>query len=590
MLPPDARTVLTDALAPPPGAQLDHAVALTFTLDLEAALLAPLAFARHATADTPDPLDILNAIRNNAERIDIFAQTGHIRIPSKHSDLLAFLETSIHPVAPPKPGHLYHPKLWAARYQHADGSTGLRMLILSRNLTHDRSWDACLTLDGQPGTRPHASNAPLAALLRASADLAVNPLPVTRRMRIDTLAEDLRRAEWQHPADIRDIAFHALGIRGATAPDYRGTRNLIISPFIDDQGLATTRAPKTVIVSRQEHLDRLTDNPLDAAENVYVLSEIATPPIDGDPAEEAATPGWVPTGLHAKIYVIETGHTARVLVGSANATHAATHGNIELLAELTGSRYKSGIDTLVGAQAPFRTVLEPYERRTPPPEDEAQHRLESALRHIAATPLHATVTANGDGYRIAITSNAPLPALDSVARLTAELLTKPGDANRLNTGEPAHAEWDNLATTDITPYIALRANDNHGNHATTITTAQLHGDPPDRLDRILARQVDSPEKFQRLLALILGLTPTGPAEPDTPTHAVATSWNFGPAAGVLELLLRALVDQPAQIDTLGRLVDRLAATDEGRAIMGEEFLHLWDVVTTARLPTRPGQR
>ena len=42
MLAPDNRGLLLDALRPPPGHSLDRAVATTFTLDLETALMVPL--------------------------------------------------------------------------------------------------------------------------------------------------------------------------------------------------------------------------------------------------------------------------------------------------------------------------------------------------------------------------------------------------------------------------------------------------------------------------------------------------------------------------------------------------------------------
>ena len=55
MLSPEDRTLLLDALRPPPGGRLVHAVGTTFTLDLESALTVPLAFAGHALGDSLDP-------------------------------------------------------------------------------------------------------------------------------------------------------------------------------------------------------------------------------------------------------------------------------------------------------------------------------------------------------------------------------------------------------------------------------------------------------------------------------------------------------------------------------------------------------
>ena len=45
MLEPQSRTLLLDALKPPPDYKLDYAIGTTFTLDLVALLAAPLAFA-----------------------------------------------------------------------------------------------------------------------------------------------------------------------------------------------------------------------------------------------------------------------------------------------------------------------------------------------------------------------------------------------------------------------------------------------------------------------------------------------------------------------------------------------------------------
>jgi hypothetical protein len=120
MLAPDARVILLDQLRPPVGYTLDAAVATTFTLDLSAALVPPLAFASFELSGTPDPVAALEAVRSCTDRVDIFCQAGQITVPSQASDLMAFLEPMVHEVRRPRPGHLFHPKLWLLRYR-ADG-------------------------------------------------------------------------------------------------------------------------------------------------------------------------------------------------------------------------------------------------------------------------------------------------------------------------------------------------------------------------------------------------------------------------------------------------------------------------------------
>ena len=76
MLAPDSRALLLDALRPPPGHSLDRAVATTYTLDLETALMVPLAFAGFRFDEEQDPVEVMEALREMGGRVDIFCQIG----------------------------------------------------------------------------------------------------------------------------------------------------------------------------------------------------------------------------------------------------------------------------------------------------------------------------------------------------------------------------------------------------------------------------------------------------------------------------------------------------------------------------------
>jgi len=578
MLSPDARSVLSDALRPPPGSVLSRAVALTFTLDLESALVVPLAFAAAAVRESSDPLAVMEGVRRCADRVDVFCQAGNVRVPARYSDLLAFVEGMVHPVRPPRPGRLFHPKLWALRFwDEAEQVHTARLLVLSRNLTADRSWDVCLRLDGVLGTRPQASNRRLVDLIRRAVGLSVTAPGEQRLAGIEELVQDLRRVVWQPPAGVREVVFHALGVPGAPPPDFDGSRYLVVSPFCTQAGLEVTAVGERVtIVSRQEELDRLPVEVLDGRD-VLVVSELA-----GLPADEADPGHSVLTGLHAKLYIVEKGHTARVLVGSANATDAAFGGNVELLVELIGGRTQFGVDSMVGAAAPFRAMLEPYDRQAPVAPDEDERRLEDFVRQLAAVPLTATVTGGPDRHVVRLDSQTPLPVAEQV-RVTAELVTRRGEAARLDAGQPVHATFAGITVVEVTPFILITAQDRRGASVSTVVLARLIGDPAGRLDELLARQVDTPEKFLRFLALLLGLTgqPFGGLA-GAPGEGDQHPWVVAGGPGILELLLRALVDRPDQLDDLGRLVERMRSTDRGRGLLPEGFLQLWQTVDAAR--------
>src|SRR5690606_21820011 len=125
--------------------------------DLEALLTAPIAFALFASQDAEpsddglEPVGLLEAIRRQSSRITMFCQSGQIAVPARHRTVFAWLEAAVHEVAAPRPHHIFHPKVWIARYAARSGTTRvLRVLCGTRNLTFDTSWDTLLRLESDP--------------------------------------------------------------------------------------------------------------------------------------------------------------------------------------------------------------------------------------------------------------------------------------------------------------------------------------------------------------------------------------------------------------------------------------------------------
>jgi hypothetical protein len=575
VLPPDSRMVLIEQLTPEQGWWLDHAVATTFTLDLTSALVAPLAFAAHRVRDDADPLAVMEAVRGCAERVDVFCQAGNITVPANPSALFAFLEPMIHQVRQPKGGKLFHPKIWLARYVNEGNVIAYRLLVLSRNLTADQSWDTCLRLDGRPGSRPLSRNRPLSDLLRWLVDgNCVGQLDTARALRVERLADEVRRVEWDPPADVRAVTFHVYGIGRRPQLDFRGTRHLVVSPFVNSRGLrlvAPVDSRAVHVVSRQEELDRLPSSDTERI-RAHVLNTLAG--LAGDGAD-------VLFGLHAKLYIVEYDHTARVVIGSANATDAAFGGNVEILVELEGTKRAIGIDTMMGDNAAFAGLLEPHgpPDASPPPADD--WRLADLLRRIAGSPVTAQVRPDGSGYRLEVRGEWPLPDLGDMT-VTVELVTRRGNAVGQIGLQPLGAQFDGLSVVHVTPFLVLHARDSSGRHASSVVQAILVGDPAGRLDEILARQIDTPDKFLRFLALLLGFAGEFGGQVTDGANGNSGTWNPGVAAGVFELLVRALVEQPKSVADLAGLVERMRRTEAGRMLLPEGFDALWTQIDIAR--------
>ena len=595
---PDERAVLREALRPDVGEVLVHAVGTTFSLDLSAALAVPLAFAANALTDSPDPIAVLEAVRGASDRIDIFCQCGSIRVPRTPSDLVAFLEPMLHEVRAPQhqQGYLFHPKVWLARYD-ADGEDRFRLICSTRNLTDSSSWDAVVRLDGQAyGKRTNAQNRPLMDLLRALPDMAVRPMDTGRQSRIEELADAVGPVVWDSPAALGpvSISFHALGLRQLRGlppiiDSLRGHRHLIISPFLDDEGINTLieSSSEVTVVSLAEGLDRLAPETLQRVECRIVSPLAGLASIEDEEPAGSGSHG-VLGGLHAKMYVVEAANQAALLIGSANATSAGLFGhNVEFVAEFRGGRKSLGIDNFLSTDSGLGVLLEEYPAQggqQPDPEDEATRLLDRRLRSISSLNFTATVTSAVDVYCETLTSDLEISVEDNEVDLRIGLYGDPSRSFSMSSGIASWA-FDDLEITEVSAFFIVTASTGEGSsriERSTLIRAALIGDPKTRRDEILAKQFDTVEKFLRFLALLLGVeqsfVPMGGA-----AGSDLASWSFlRSGSGLFELLVNAVAARPNAIDDLARLVERLQQTDRGRSVLPKGFEQLWAAISGAR--------
>ena len=211
------RLTFTDALRPPAGHRLDFAVGATYSLDLETLLAAPAAFALQ-TVDVDDltqldALALLESVRRNAGRILVIHQAGQMSVPRSHR-LFAFLEKSVVAVIAPR-GGVFHPKFWVLRYEEVEtGVLRHRIVIASRNITGDRSWDVVLRLDSRDNPNPSADMTGLSQLLRAIPGIATQELPSDREGELERLAVEIETAEFVLPDGVDKVRIHPFGVDG----------------------------------------------------------------------------------------------------------------------------------------------------------------------------------------------------------------------------------------------------------------------------------------------------------------------------------------------------------------------------------------
>ena len=629
MLPPDSRTTAFELIRPPSGYRLDFAVLTTYTLDLEALLVLPLSVLAHPDGGLEellaDPLRLHQAIRDAGDRVHAFVDEKGIAIPRGARSLCSMLESSVHPVRAPN-GGAFHPKVWMARFTAADEAAEdlLRVAVLSRNLDFDRSWDVALASEALLRSRRFVKKSrPLHDFLSALPQLATGPIPQGIVARVETLADQVWRTAFPAPDDFESpIAFHAIGLargRRTWSPPSSGHRTLAVAPFANRTGLDAVgkrSGNDRILVSRQEELDKLSDDALAAWREIFVLSDTAQGeaedgPADRDedgPADTAGTADAAdtagtnegeagtgvdarPSGLHAKMIAVEHGWHVTWSVGSANLTAAALTGsNVEVMASITGKRGSResargcGIDRFLDGG--FQKLCVPYGRVEQETEDprltEARARLEAVRDALVDAAARVTCVSEGELWTLTIDGNVALPA-DDVEVAAWPVSVAEDQACRL----PEPLRW-RLPVARLTAFIAFRLSVPVRGVDDIRMTLRLpaEGMPADRIHQILRTLLDSPEKFLRFLrALLGGLDAVLGWTEDAGKGDGPAPWGVGDGGEtLLEDLVRTASRDPGRLEPVRRLIDDLRKTDEGRRIVPDELFAVWMAVEEALAP------
>ena len=600
MLQPTSRLTLINAIRPPAAFQLESAMAVTYTLNLSALLAAPAAFAIAGSGDTTTdsdvrtPVELVHALRTNAHKLTVFAEAGMIGLPTA-SRAFAFLERAVVPVRPPR-GGIVHPKVWVLRYEaSADleeirkGDHRLRVIITSRNLTFDPSWDTVLRLDESTDSKG-AQLGEVGKMFERLLGSTVGAVSESHSERVRSLAGALRTARFALPPGIDDLRVHVLGFTSKPSPlPTAADRSLIISPFLTDEFFTRVRpSPVDELVSRQEWLDRLHAGTLEPIKNLWVLnstlddrgsSDIGDSPDDpAQPQLSPSDPGRPLVGLHAKVFAFEQDGQARLFVGSANATGPAFENNLEILAELRGPLAELGIDKLTegnGDEPGLRALFDPYCRNgdngngQPPTIS-----FSGVIRAIARLPFKGTVEETDEDWAVTYRATAPMPSFKDID-VHCRPLTLSGDRRRIAPGQPLEERFE-TSLERMSGFLAFELSHESGEEAGFVVPVPLEGVPEHRDRHLLKLLIGNAERFLRYLLALLYEDSTH-VSIDKVTRAIDSDQSDGNKwvnLAVLERLLRTMRRDPSRLLGLHPLVDDL----KGDEALPEGFAGLWEAI------------
>lgn len=618
MLDADNRRLLTDVLCVPEDYELTDALACTYSLDLLALASIPLLCLGHESALAADALgdaDVgrqlagIECVRRSMSKFTVFCQAGAIQVPAEAKSSFVWLEPSIVEVTTPNPEQrgVFHPKLWILRMRSAEYGVRYRVVVLSRNLTFDRSWDVVATLEGDLQLRKNriSDAVPIAEFVKAlgSEVPAIRALSAANAARVTLFAEELAKVYFDLPDGVEGWAFWPIGIgkyrpKAATlfsgagpfkdwadrARQISGRQLLVVSPFLGEEAVKALAGLNEFLpvhlVSNEPILD------------AYSHFASASPTGLGDgrvwtfESHDAADPL---AGLHAKLWIADDGHKGRVWLGSANATDAAFGRNVECLLELIGRKGKFGVETLLRERSPqdgeeriFRDLLGPYMPPSEQNEDAAetqrlQRQLDYMLMDIVAGDLQAQATSSEGGFQLSLQAGAT-NRLEVRPVTTKEVRALDGDTDWL-------ATFDALALHELTEFWVVTVRDvKHELFSTCVTRVPTLSMPElqERGQAVLARHLVSMDALSQYLGFLLTEGSMG-----LQTQLRATRRRGGARKSsdrprpLLETLLSAFVAQPHILEDIDALLCNLGQ-EAGSWLEEPEFRQLWAEICSAR--------
>lgn len=417
-------------LAPPHGFELDFAVGTTYSLDFDAFIGVCMSLGLSEDTESAllhNPIFMLDVLYKTSNKIALFCEGGQIHLPVKITPLYALLENSVQQVLIKGNGKTYpsfHPKFWLISYKSKNGEKLYRFIVLSRNLTFDRSWDVVFSMDGIKVKDTVAKNQPVKDFLA----FLQGYLPKTidgkhKNKRMQEIISELDHIEFKTENDaFEDFDFIPLGIGDYSIRNYplfgkeKYYELLVMSPFLSRSTIKELNnrwkksTVKPALFTRRQSLSGYTENECGNFDIYCMRSDV----VDGEEDDRELSK----QDIHAKLYMLREGFyaDAQVYLGSMNASHIATSDksssvrNVEFMVRLTCKKRNMSLGMLNtlkneffcgeegGPQNPFEKV-DIHAIRNETAEDE---NLNDIIKAICRSSASARADRDGEKYNIVL--------------------------------------------------------------------------------------------------------------------------------------------------------------------------------------------
>lgn len=564
-------------LSAPNKYKLDFAIGTTYSLDLDALVGASLALGLSEDTDSKlahNPIALLEALRVTGDKIALFCEAGQIHMPSKVASLYILLEQMVYQVKTPKTKGIgtypsFHPKFWLIRYIDEKNNPLYRVVILSRNLTFDRSWDVTFCMDGVKKDTETTKNDPIKDFLAYTLPFAKkNP---DKQKKIRQICKELSYIHFDVGSNgFYDFDFIPVGVRKADGgyysikdyPLFTSTFNelLVLSPFLSDEVIKgfndsnrSLTQTERVLITRAMSLSSLKPENCDKF-RIYTVKDSV---IDGESIVSEEDNNIQKQDIHAKIFMLRKYSDSELYLGSLNASRNAIIGNIEFVIRLKAKNRHLNLTKLTeslfcGAEDnpnnPFQLV---DVTNVPKSETEPEKLLSAIVKDITRLKATATVTPNGDNYNVQVVFDKLVSGYD----ITISPLFSNKQA-RLDT----QVEFVDLTAVQLSEFYKITVSDGT-NSLTRVIMIPTTGLPEEREKMIVSSVVKDKNCFYQYVSFLLGdsLSLGGAEIFEDPTSSSSTAKHHTTILPALyEKMLKTAVEEPEKFKEIDYLLKAVA--------------------------------
>ncbi|MBO7595909.1 MAG: hypothetical protein J6T70_02580 [Bacteroidales bacterium] len=500
-------------LSPDSGFMLQKAVCTTYSLDLQTLVASTMSLALGEATDSElakNPINLLSALQKVTDKMFVFCDASQIYAVNekKRNRFLGLLEKTIVPVSLKSKSESqshpsFHPKCWILQYGDISNPKihKYRLLVMSRNLTFDRSWDVTVCLDGSEN--PASQTNPQTQRLIGFVEFLKQQSSLTSSF-LDELISDLKRVKFEIDDskfsyfEILPIGVGVMDINNSELFTKTASSICVMSPFISKSLIDRLMCRLNnyygqKLITRESELYKIKKLPryfsVFCLKDEIIDYELNNSECDGKQED-----------IHAKIYIAHYSSDVNcIYLGSMNASESAVNRNVELMVKLVANDYTtqqfSDELRLWDSNGNFKEIYFDNQNYDAPNDKKAD--MENVAKKLSRLEMCAVVTDNENGYydvEITIANCEDMGMQLTISPFFAKGIVKP----------IAHKIFfNNLTISQLSEFYTLIVSDGENIIERTIKIPTV-GMPEEREKNIVTSIISNKKKLSEYIAFILG--------------------------------------------------------------------------------------